>query len=91
VSDYRSEDTALLSKTENLVRPTEFKTLRIQITLCYNRELGDWSIQIDDKWHRHITSNVLEALVEGAVAEAEMSLEEGCAPAADRPKKIMFQ
>lgn len=81
----------MLSKTENLLRPTESQTLGIQITLCYNRELGDWSVQIDHKWHRHITSDVLEALVEGALAEAEMSLEEGYAPAADRSKRQLFQ
>ena len=81
----------MLSKTGNLLRSTESETLGIQITLCYNRERGDWSIQIDDKWHRHITSDVLEALVEGALAEAEMSLEQSCAPAADRSKTISFQ
>ena len=84
------EDTALLLKTENRLR-TQAETRRIHIRLCYNRELGDWSLQIDDKWHRHVTSDVVEALVDGTLMEAKMSLEEGFAPAENTCQRLTLQ
>jgi hypothetical protein len=46
----------------------------IPLILSYNAESLDWSVEIDDQRHEHVTSKVLEALVECAVIVAQMSL-----------------
>jgi len=46
----------------------------IEICLWQNDELLDWSIEIDGQRHEHVTSEVMEALVECALIVAQMSL-----------------
>jgi hypothetical protein len=46
----------------------------IQIYICYNDESFDWSFEINGQSHNHVTSNVMEALVEGALINIELSL-----------------
>jgi hypothetical protein len=46
----------------------------IKICLRHNDELLDWSIEIDGQRHEHVTSEVMEALVECALIVAQMSL-----------------
>jgi hypothetical protein len=46
----------------------------IKICLRHDDELLDWSIEIDGQRHEHVTSEVMEALVECALIVAQMSL-----------------
>jgi len=55
----------------------------IKICLWHNDELLDWSIEIDGQRHEHVTSEVMEALVECALIVAQMSLTR---PVASRPQ-----
>jgi hypothetical protein len=47
---------------------------KIEICLWQNEEMLDWSIEIDGQRHEHVTSEVMEALVECALIVAQMSL-----------------
>jgi hypothetical protein len=47
------------------------------IKLCYNAELLDWSVEINGLRHEHVTTEVMEALVECALIVAEMSSKRG--------------
>jgi hypothetical protein len=46
----------------------------IIIVLWHNKESLDWSVKINGLRHEHVTSEVVEALVECAVIAAQMSL-----------------
>jgi hypothetical protein len=46
----------------------------IQIYILHNDESLDWSVEINGLRHDHVTSEVMEALVECAVITAETSL-----------------
>jgi hypothetical protein len=48
--------------------------LQIKIDLWHNTEALDWSIEINGLRHEHVTSEVIETLVECAVIVAEKSL-----------------
>jgi hypothetical protein len=48
--------------------------LRIKIDLWHNYEALDWSIEINGLRHEHVTSEVIETLVECALIVAEKSL-----------------
>jgi len=45
----------------------------IRLILWHNDESLDWSVEIDGQRHEHVTSEVMEALVECAVIVAQMS------------------
>jgi hypothetical protein len=47
---------------------------RINIDLWHNDEALDWSIEIDGLRHEHVSSEILETLVECALIVAEKSL-----------------
>ena len=47
---------------------------QIKIDLWHNDEALDWSIEIDGLRHEHVSSEVLETLVECALIVAEKSL-----------------
>jgi hypothetical protein len=47
---------------------------QIKIDLWHNDEALDWSIEIDGLRHEHVTSEVMETLVECALIVAEKSL-----------------
>jgi hypothetical protein len=49
-------------------------TQEIGISLWHNDESLDWSIEIDGLRHEHVTSEIMEALVECALIVAQMSL-----------------
>jgi hypothetical protein len=53
----------------------------IKICLWYNDESLDWSIEIDGQRHEHVTSEIMEALVECALIVAQMSLTRALASA----------
>ena len=46
----------------------------IRVRLWRNSEAKDWSVDIDGLLHEHISSEILEALVECALVAAEGSL-----------------
>jgi hypothetical protein len=69
--DWR--DAGLFSKTG--ATRTAPVSQPINITICRDSERNHWSLQINERWHRRITSDVLESLVEGAVVKAELTLE----------------
>ena len=46
----------------------------IHLILWHNDESLDWSIEIDGQRHEHVTSEVMEALVECALIVAQMTL-----------------
>jgi hypothetical protein len=46
----------------------------LKIDLSHNYEAQDWSVEINGLRHEHVTSEVLEALVESALIVAETSL-----------------
>jgi hypothetical protein len=46
----------------------------INIKLCRNEELHDWSIEINGQRHEHVSSEGLTDLVEGALIIAAKSL-----------------
>jgi hypothetical protein len=48
--------------------------LQIKIDLWHNDEALDWSIEINGLRHEHVTSEVIETLVECALIVAERSL-----------------
>jgi hypothetical protein len=48
--------------------------LKIQVSFCWNAEGKDWTIEINDLRHDHISSEVLKGLVETTVTVAERSL-----------------
>jgi hypothetical protein len=48
--------------------------LQIKIDLWHNYEALDWSIEINGLRHEHVTSEVIETLVECALIVAERSL-----------------
>ena len=50
------------------------KTIKIQ--MWSNLEASDWSIEINGLRHEHVTSEILEDLVECAIIVAERSLTE---------------
>jgi hypothetical protein len=54
----------------------ECRAIREEITigLSHNDESLDWSVQINGLRHEHVTSEVMEALVECALILAQMSL-----------------
>jgi hypothetical protein len=45
-----------------------------EISFRYNDESLDWSVKINGQRHEHVTSEVMEALVECAMIVAQMSL-----------------
>jgi hypothetical protein len=47
---------------------------QLKIDLWHNEEAFDWSIEINGMRHEHVTSEILEALVECALIVAETSL-----------------
>jgi hypothetical protein len=47
---------------------------RIEIDLWHNNEMRDWSIEINGLRHEHVTSEIVETLVECAMIVAEKSL-----------------
>jgi hypothetical protein len=48
--------------------------LQIKIDLWHNYEALDWSIEINGLRHEHVTSEIIETLVECALIVAEKSL-----------------
>jgi hypothetical protein len=46
----------------------------IKIKLWRNDEAQDWSIEINGLWHEHVSTEILEDLVECALIVAERSL-----------------
>jgi chromosome segregation ATPase len=46
----------------------------IEISMWINDGSLDWSVEINGCRHEHVTSGVMEALIEGAVIAAEASL-----------------
>jgi hypothetical protein len=46
----------------------------IEIRMWHNDESLDWSVEINGQRHEHITSEIMEALVECALIVAQMSL-----------------
>jgi hypothetical protein len=46
----------------------------INIKLCRNEELHDWSIEINGQCHEHVSSEGLTELVEGSLIIAARSL-----------------
>jgi hypothetical protein len=49
-------------------------TQGIEIQMWLNDESQDWSVEINGQCHEHVTSEVMEALVECAVIIAEASV-----------------
>jgi hypothetical protein len=47
---------------------------QLKIDVWHNDEALDWSIEINGLRHEHVTSEILEALVECALIVAETSL-----------------
>jgi hypothetical protein len=47
---------------------------QIKIDLWHNDEMLNWSIEINGLRHEHVTSEIIETLVECAVIVAEKSL-----------------
>jgi hypothetical protein len=47
---------------------------QIRINLWHNDERLDWSIEINGQRHEHVTSEIVEALVESHLIIAETSL-----------------
>jgi hypothetical protein len=47
---------------------------QIKITLWHHHEMRDWSVEIDGRRHEHVTSELVEALVECQLIVAERSL-----------------
>jgi hypothetical protein len=47
---------------------------QIRIVLRYNAVMRDWSVKINDQVHEHVTSDIVEALVECQLIVAETSL-----------------
>jgi hypothetical protein len=47
---------------------------QIRINLWHNDETLDWSIEINGRRHEHVTSEIVEALVESQLIVAETSL-----------------
>jgi hypothetical protein len=58
----------------------------IHLILWHNNESLDWSIEIDGQRHEHVTSEVMEALVECALIVAQMSLTRA---SAQRPQQAL--
>ena len=56
---------------------------KLKIGLWLNDEALDWSIEINGLRHEHVTSEILEALVECALIVAENSLTRAVTGAAD--------
>jgi hypothetical protein len=54
---------------------------RLKIDLWLNDEALDWSLEINGQHHEHITSEIVEALVECALIVAENSLTRAVASA----------
>jgi hypothetical protein len=56
--------------------PTESTVVEqaLWVRMQYNRQSHDWSVRINGYLHEHVTSEVMEALVECAVLCAETSL-----------------
>jgi hypothetical protein len=52
---------------------------QIKIDLWHNDEMLDWSIEINGLRHEHVTSDIIETVVECAVIVAEKSLTRGVA------------
>lgn len=50
--------------------------LEINLKIQWNEEAENWSLEINGEHHKHIQSEVLEALVEAAVINAEKLLAE---------------
>jgi hypothetical protein len=54
----------------------DVQMLKIHVSFCWNDEGKDWTIEINDLRHDHISSEVLKGLVETTVTVAERSLVE---------------
>jgi hypothetical protein len=52
----------------------------IHITLWRHEQEEDWSVKIDGKLHRHVSTTTVDELVEYAVVAAERALLEQEAP-----------
>jgi hypothetical protein len=50
--------------------------LKIHVTFCWNDEGKDWTIEINDLRHDHVSSEALKGLVEATVMVAERSVNE---------------
>jgi hypothetical protein len=59
---------------DNLLTWRDHSMQQIKITLWLNNETRDWSVEIDGQYHPHVTSDVVEALVECELIVAETSL-----------------
>jgi hypothetical protein len=61
-------------ETEPLFARNTTRSSLTMIEICRNDERCDWSIEINGQRHDHVTSEVMEALVECAVIVVETSL-----------------
>jgi hypothetical protein len=62
------------TEPDNLLAYRRNRMQQINIKLERNDEMRDWSVEIDGQRHEHVTSDLVEALVECELIVAETSL-----------------
>jgi hypothetical protein len=69
-------DTRRKPREERSILNCEPATIEREIKIClwHNDESLDWSMEINGQRHEHVTSEIMEALVECALIVAQMSL-----------------
>lgn len=63
-----------MREPDNLLPFGRKRVQQINITLWRNDEMLDWSVEIGGRRHEHVTSEIVEALVECELIVAETSL-----------------
>jgi hypothetical protein len=75
---FTDAPTRVKLKSERIGRPSGLRAgcrmQEIKIDLWHNDEALDWSIEINGLRHEHVTSEIMETLVECAFIVAENSL-----------------
>jgi len=64
----------MMNETNNPLSCENMSMQKLSITLWRNFAMRDWSIEIDGQHHEHVTTEVVEALVECQLIVAETSL-----------------
>jgi hypothetical protein len=63
------------SQRDSVIQRARFNTMsEIHIKLQRNKELNDWSLEINGRLHEHVSDGGLTDLVEGALIVASKSL-----------------
>jgi hypothetical protein len=77
IADVCPRDNSRSSSDETRKILTHLRTMieqRVEIQMWLNDESRDWSVEINGQRHEHVTSDVMEALIECAVIVAETSV-----------------